>query len=371
MAFVRDENVKRDRYKIKRYSNSKRKNIEDLSSNIEDLTTQSKAITKKINEALNPSGVNIQDRKKENALFLDEASKYLSESFKQISTIEYVNDIKLSVGDQTTASLDIDVKLNNGRTVTPNQIFSEANYDLLVLLLYVSLIRVGASKGQSKVLILDDVLQSVDSTIRQKFINYILSDFSDWQFFITTHDRLWLNQLRYSFQRKGHPIKEFVIDRWSFENGPIVFEQSTSKYDDSLDVAINSKNKTIIASMSGVLLEKICQKLSVSLEISIHRKKDDKYTIGDLWPGIKKIFKKHAFSSLIEEIDTLLIIRNLIGSHYNEWAQSLSDQEVDEFARHIQSLYKQVFCPNCLNWIKLGNGNIIAECDCRHLQFEK
>lgn len=304
-------------------------------------------------------------------MFLDEASKYLSDSFKQISTVEYVDYIKLSVGDQTTASLDIDIKLKNGKIVVPNQIFSEANYDLLVLLLYISIIRVGASKGQSKILIIDDVLQSVDSTIRQKFINYVLSEFSDWQFFITTHDRLWLNQLRYSFQRKGLQIKEFVIDKWSFENGPVIFEQKVSKYDDSLDVAIKSKNKTIIASMAGVLLEKICQNLSISLEVSIHRKKDDKYTIGDLWPGIKKIFKKHEITSIIEKIDTLLIIRNLIGAHYNEWAQSLSDQEVEEFAYYIQCFYKKVFCPNCLSWIKIGTGNIIAECDCRYLQLEK
>ena len=93
------------------------------------------------------------------------ASIYLTSAFKEISNVNYIDDIELSVAHVSQTSLSIRIKLINGRNVTPNQIFSEANYDLMVLLLYLSLIRVGVDRGQEKVLVLDDVLQSVDANI--------------------------------------------------------------------------------------------------------------------------------------------------------------------------------------------------------------
>ena len=141
--------------------------------------------------------------------FYEKASNYLNSAFKEISNVNYVDDIRLSIGRISAAALNIEVKLQNGKTVSPQSIFSEANFDLMILLLYLSIIRVGVDRGQEKIIILDDVLQSVDSSIRALFVNYILRELKDWQIIITCHDRLWLNQLRHLFQRVGHKYKEF------------------------------------------------------------------------------------------------------------------------------------------------------------------
>ena len=113
----------------------------------------------------------------------ERASVYLTSAFKQISNVNYVEDIKLSIANVSQTSLGINIRLINGRKVNPNQIFSEANYDLMVLLLYLSLIRVAVDRGQERLLILDDVLQSVDANIRANFIVYILKELKDWQLF--------------------------------------------------------------------------------------------------------------------------------------------------------------------------------------------
>lgn len=212
----------------------------------------------------------------------------------------------------STTSLSIKITLSNGKIVEPNQIFSEANYDLMVLLLYLSLIRVGVDKGQEKVLVLDDVLQSIDSSIRANFIVYILENLKDWQLFITCHDRLWLNQLRYLFQKSTHKFKEYHISNWSFSNGPFIREENLVTIDNTLSQAITTRNVRIIAAISGLFLEKICQELSVSLACSIERKAGDRYTIGDLWPSIKKNLKKTSLHPLLEKIDKSLCIRNLL-----------------------------------------------------------
>ena len=304
--------------------------------------------------------------------YIEPASKYLSDSFKLISNVDYIKSIEIEIAKETAVSLRINVVLNNGKKVEPHQVFSEANFDLMILLLYLSIIRVGVDKGQEKVLILDDVLQSVDSTIRAKFISFILENLKDWQLIITCHDRLWLSQLKFLFQRAGHKFNEYSISNWSFSGGPYIERVNYSHFDDTLKKAIDTQNIRIIASMSGLFLEKLCQKLSVSLMVSIQRRFEDKYTIGDLWPGIKKILLKTTLKELVNEIDNLLFVRNLLGCHYNEWAETLSDTEVTSFATAIESLYEKTFCEKCINWVSdSSNKDIIAECACRNLQYSK
>ena len=302
--------------------------------------------------------------------FYEKASNYLNSAFKEISNVNYVDDIRLSIGRISAASLNIEFKLQNGKTVSPQSIFSEANFDLMILLLYLSIIRVGVDRGQEKIIILDDVLQSVDSSIRALFVNYILRELKDWQIIITCHDRLWLNQLRHLFQRVGHKYKEFYINSWSFATGPNIQEQNFYSFDNTLKQAISTKDIRIIASISGLFLEKICQELSISINCSIKRRVDDKYTIGDLWPGIKKCFKKTDLSQIIEDIDRLLYIRNLLGCHYNEWAEALNDEEVFLFAESVQSFYEKVFCDNCFKWISsVSSLSSDYECPCKKLTY--
>jgi hypothetical protein len=103
----------------------------------------------------------------------------------------------------------------------------------------------------------------------------------------------------------------------------------------------------------------------MKLNISIQRKIEDKYTIGDLWPGILKHFKKSKLNQNVLEIDKLLHIRNLFGAHYNEWAISLSNTEVNKFASLVNDFYISTFCEKCENWITKDNN-----CSCKNLNIE-
>ncbi|MBP3550588.1 MAG: AAA family ATPase [Alistipes sp.] len=301
--------------------------------------------------------------------FYKSISKYLSSAFTKISNAIYIKEINVSIATDTRASFDIEITLKDGQKVSPHQIFSEANYDLIVLLLYLSIIRAGVEKGQSKVLIIDDVLQSVDASIRIKFINYILTELNDWQFIITCHDRLWLNQLRELFHRKSHTYKEFNISNWSFELGPTVIESRYPTFDETLKQAIETKNARIIASMSGLFLEKILHELSMSLRAKIERRPEDKYTINDLWGNVSKQLKTFSpiLKSIVEEIDKFKHIRNLVGAHYNEWADMMSDDEILYFAQLLQQLYEKTFCSSCRTWVNRYEKEYC--CNCRKLYY--
>ena len=120
--------------------------------------------------------------------------------------------------------------------------------------------------------------------------------------------------------------------------------------------------------MAGVFFEKICHELSISLRGSIERKPDDKYTIGDLWPSVLKHLKQTPLKETVEDIDNFKHVRNLLGAHYNEWADMMSDDEVLHFAHLVQKLYEQTFCSNCMKWIS-RNGKKDYYCHCRSIQY--
>ena len=302
----------------------------------------------------------------------EKSGKYLSDAFKEITNADYVNNIKLSIANKSTTSFEIEVTLVNGVSILPEKIFSEANYDLMILLLYISMIRVSAEKGQEKVLVLDDVLQSVDATIRTKFMSYILREFYDWQLFITCHDRAWLNQLRHLFNNptKGgrHQFKEFDIVKWSFDGGPII---DNAGKDECLKKALNTNDINIIASTAGPFLEMICEKLSGFLNCQISRNPDDKYTIGDLWKGVKSALLNIGLEKEVKDINDFMFIRNMVGCHYSSWAEETSDFEILSFANAVQSLYDKTFCDECMSWVsgKFYENN--KSCHCGKLHYRK
>jgi hypothetical protein len=128
-----------------------------------------------------------------------------------------------------------------------------------------------------------------------------------------------------------------------------------------------------IISNASILLEKICTNLSFNLPISVTRRKNDKYTLGDLWPGIVKELKKTNIASVVEELNQLIYLRNMIGGHYNEWALSLTRNEAIEFAETILEFYNNVHCSSCGYWLQdvvVAGKKIARSCRCQKIYVE-
>lgn len=337
-----------------------------LALEIERTTSNIKRVQAEISKLKKIDDPSSEIRKEQIREFLRSASKNLSDSFKKISTVDFVNEIELRIGALTDVSFEIILVLKNGREIAPEKVFSEANLDLLILLLFTSFIRASAEQGQSKLIVLDDVLQSVDATIRLNFVDYLMTEFKDWQIIITAHDRLWLNQLSSSFKRHHHPFKRYDINWWDFDMGLHISEFDSSTDINSIDIALNTNNIQLIATQTGIFFETICQKLSMSLHTSVRRQTDDRYTIGDLWSGIKKYFRRSMLFPLTEEIEQLLYIRNLLSAHYNEWALSMTNEEIFRFAKLVKEFYNKTFCEVCQTWVS-SNDESSCQCSCKKL----
>lgn len=340
---------------------------EKIASEIEDYAKKLKKVDGKIKE---------RNKELDHDTFLlirddlSKCEKYLLPAFKSISRFKNFTDIKLSISESTITSLDIEITLDNGIVVKPNEIFSEANFDLLILIFYMSLIKTASDKGQSNVLILDDVLQSVDSSIRERFIQYYLrsKEFKNWQFIITCHDKLWLRELEEIMQNVGIMQRKIIaIDRWTMDGGPVLRSMDESNIDNSVNDAIKTHNSLLIAQAAGRLLEKTCNQMTQFLGSTIHRTIGDRYTLIPLLDSfrssVKLIIDYPELSDCLQEVYDCRYYRNF-AAHSNLEYENLDDENVIEFAESVQKLYNLCFCKECYSWFKLKGKEISCDKKC-------
>jgi energy-coupling factor transporter ATP-binding protein EcfA2 len=347
---------------------------EDLIKNVESIIACNNKI-KKIDdeigkykpEGATKTGVLIRT----NNIF-EELSQAITDTFLKLSTLSNeITKIDLQISKESDASLNFDMTLKNENHVRPEQILSEANLDMLAFVIFLELTKKAVELGQPPVLILDDVFQSIDSGVRLKLINHIVRDLRDWQIIITVHDRLWKEQLTNLFSINNILLNTYEITAWNSKDGITISSEAMS-----LDMTLlnNIKNGSIIEIISNasILLEKICSKLSIILPISVKRRENDKYTLGDLFPGIYKELKKTTVSEIVSKMQEMLYLRNMLGGHYNEWSLSLTRNEAVEYAECILSFYNSVFCKKCVRWIEniVHGGKCIGRsCRCGNIKI--
>ncbi len=289
----------------------------------------------------------------------------LTVAFKEITGAEHVKRIDVVFGRSGPVALDIVIELASGVRCFPQQLFSEGYRDLLAILFFVVVAKRAAEHGQARILILDDVFQSVDAGIRSGTVDYLLREFMDWQLILTVHDRLWFEQLQLAFRRHQHKFVERELRRWRFDAG-IAVVTTPGGLTTNLEHQLAHGDPAGICGAAGFLLEQASDQLSWRLGISVKRAPGDKYTLGALWPGIAKECRRTQLRPVCERIDALYSLRNLAGAHYNEWAKSLSLEEAERFGEAVLAFVRATWCPDCHEWIAKSGSAI--RCTRAHLE---
>ncbi|MER5927685.1 AAA family ATPase [Streptomyces mirabilis] len=293
---------------------------------------------------------------------------WLTSAFLAVTGASHVRRVEPIFGQLSDVSLEISVTLEGEVVTTPQKVFSEGYQDLIALLYFLAVARAAGQQGQAKVLILDDVLQSVDANIRVALMEMAVREFKDWQLLVTVHDRLWRSQLRDIFQRTSHPVVEIEIRNWNFDGGPHVLSVGVDPAN-SLRSALASSDPFMVCGVAGRLLEQICDRLSWTLPSGVKRKRGDAYTLHDMWPGIMKELKGTSCAHLLAKVDTWVHLRNAAGAHYNEWAEGIAWVEAESFGFAVLELYGQVRCDSCKQWVERAEGKRFA-CRCSSISIE-
>lgn len=118
----------------------------------------------------------------------------------------------------------------------PRAFLSEGHLDSLGLCLYLATVRTFNPPGT--MLVLDDVLTSIDREHRHRVAELLFEEFADFQLVLTTHDEHWFDILQTKARARGDQgnwlFKRIV--RWTVEKGPesAAFESTWSHIEANL-----------------------------------------------------------------------------------------------------------------------------------------
>lgn len=150
-----------------------------------------------------------------NDLFTDIKDKFV-ELYRELHMVDESDFDALLVSDG--AGVDFQVEFHGKGKHPPHALHSEGHQDSMGICLYLALAD-KLTENYIDLIVLDDVMMSVDAPHRRKICNLLASSFKGRQFFITTHDQTWAKQLQYEGVVTSKNKVE--LSNWTLEEGPM------------------------------------------------------------------------------------------------------------------------------------------------------
>jgi hypothetical protein len=227
-------------------------------------------------------------------------------------------------------------------------------------------------------LVLDDVLHSVDGNHRLRTAELIFREFGDHQIIVTTHDPLWAANLQAASQRflKNRKLTYRRIASWSLDSGP-VWGDHLSDYEWLLSQSGQNAAPSQRIGRAGTLLEQLLQNLCHNLQAQVVFDIRGNYTLEPLWGGFRPQVKKNkVFQAQVEEIVEQIAAtkwyRNSAGAHHNQWAAGVTKNDADEFVAPVIALREATYCSKCGEFIRKHKGvEGLWCCTKRCLQYDE
>lgn len=282
------------------------------------------------------------------------------------------------------ASLNFEVGFYDRGTHPPHALHSEGHQDSMGLCLYLAL-EEKLTEGLIDLLILDDVVMSVDSDHRRQLCRLIAKEFPQRQFLITTHDKTWANQLKTEGIVNTASSIEFY--NWNVEAGPQVSSEEIVWDKIAQDVSNGDISSAAARLRRGS--EHFFAMVCDSLQASVIFKLNSRWELGDYLPAAisqyRSLLKKAKIAaqswkdteaikmfSELESTSGQIYSRTNVEQwvinasvHYNNWA-NLSPQDFIPVVESFQDLFRVFICSNCNSMIYVAkNGIKIVNVKCR------
>ncbi len=280
---------------------------------------------------------------------------------------EGYQEVLLEVNEDRRASTEIKMDFHDRPKEDPRAFNSEGHLDSLGLCIFLAFAK--RFNMEFPILCLDDVVSSIDSRHRQRICKLLFDEFPCYQFFITTHDYIWFEELR-AYQRahgQEHLFRNMQILDWSLESGPRL-----DKYKprwERIQEKLSGADKDGAAGDIRKEIEAFLLEAAISMCTPITLKRDGKYTVADLYDPLVARVKRlipefyQANLTIFQDLKSDGIFGNLL-VHNNPRAENASLEEVKRFAEVVENFEKQFTCPNCKSFIVYYRDAKIVRCGC-------
>lgn len=269
----------------------------------------------------------------------------------------------------TEGRLDFDVNFYERGLFPPAAYHSEGHQDGMGVCLYLALMK-RLMDDRFSLALLDDVVMSVDSGHRYQFCKLLKTQFPDTQFIITTHDRLWAEQMKSAGLVSAKTSVAFY--GWTIETGPLV--ESNEEIWQEIDKSLAKGKVGDAASTLRHHLEYVASVLADGLGGQPKYHSDGSYDLGELLPAalsrLKKLYAKaaDAAQSWGNEApkDEALARKEALAKassaasveqwavnkaiHYNAWA-NFDRKDFEPVVNAFKELLECVRCKSCKSWL--------------------
>lgn len=260
----------------------------------------------------------------------------------------------------------------------PQAYYSESHLDTLGVCVFLALAK--HFNDDNTIVLLDDVLNSVDQAHMERFIQVLHDEAVHFnQLIVATHYRPWRD--KYLFARGPVAnIQLIELLHWSLPRGIRHTKTKLSVEDLSGYLSAEPLDRQIVASKTGILLESLFDHVALLYHCKLPRQAEPSYTLGDLSDCLGKRLKKAmkieqiaddgAVNSTIEleplftELCGMTWIRNQVGCHWNTAGMSVPDCEVVLLAERTIKLAQNLVCSKCGELPRRDKSGTCWECRC-------
>ena len=289
---------------------------------------------------------------------LKEISAHVAELYREIHPEEE--------SDEVTGAPTIEVQRRGGGTAhvrgsfakklveDPRLVYSDGHLDTVGICVFLGLRRFIADRDgprDPKLMVLDDIVLSVDLTHGRRLLDVLKNRFGDHQIILLTHNGLffdWCIQRLPSFQR-------LVITRWSHETGPQLGDYLSSMERVGAEMEKQASPKLLAQAVMN-LMDEWLGDARFAFSLSVPAKRGEEYTMTEIWEPfgkrMREIEKKMGvaigdLAKLLDRLSDLPRMRNRLAAHDNEFAKEFPLGTVRTIAGDACKLVRTLHCGDC------------------------
>ena len=290
---------------------------------------------------------------------LEAISIRVGELYELIHPNEGLDKITLALDAAKRGSLDISMEFGGKQDTPPQAYFSDSHLDTLGLCVFLALAE--RENPEQKILVLDDVLGSVDEPHVERVIGMIYDVIQKFQHtIVTTHYRPWREKFRWGILKPEQGCQFVELKHWSLDSGMALTGSITEIVRLKNLLADSDPDIQSITGKAGVILEALLDFLTIKYACAVPRKVGNTYVLSDLLGAVngkllrelkvEKISEQNneeiQIGEILKEIQQIAQTRNVIGAHFNELSFNLYPQDGLRFAKLVEQLCDALICPD-------------------------
>jgi energy-coupling factor transporter ATP-binding protein EcfA2 len=336
-----------------------------------------KALEKKLKKLDALKEIVEKERKSFVESILADISETVEEIYAKIHPDEGYGKINFYLNPKTRGSLEFTGQFQHVTDIIPQAYFSESHLDTLGICVFLALAK--RYLDEDTIIVMDDVVTSVDQVHIERFMRMISDEVSEFnQVILTTHYRPWRDRYRYA-RGASAEIQLIELLPWSFSRG-IRHTKTKIIVDDLIEKCSEViLDRQSVASKAGVILESLLDFLTFRYRCLMPRKTETDYTLAELLNGLDKKLKlllkiekykddgsknEVDLAPLLLDIDGQTWIRNQVGAHFSITGMDISNEDVKTMGELSLKFAQALICEECGQLPDRNKSGSYWECKC-------